>query len=74
MEMNQAAFNGYHGNENPHMYSSPLWYAHEFGRYLHATGRSTPNGVRMSRGYSIRGNGMLFRITGDSKPVFERIN
>lgn len=45
---------GYDGNENPHLYSSPCWYAHSLGQYLHATGRCVPEGVRMSRGSKMR--------------------
>lgn len=74
MDLTTLARIGYDGNTNSHLYSSPAWYAHELGRYLHSTGRSVPHNVRMSRGYSIRANDMLFTITGDSKPVFERKN
>lgn len=67
---------GYDGNPNPHLYSSPRFYAHALGRYLHDTGRAPPNEVGMGRGYSIRANSMRFLIgTGESKGSvrFERI-
>jgi hypothetical protein len=54
---------GYFGNDNPHLWSSPCWYAHALGRYLHATGRTVPRDVRMSRGNSIRCGDMLFSFT-----------
>ena len=69
---------------NPYLQSSPNWYAHELGIYFHSTGRTTPRGVRMSRGASIRANDMLFKIietfaTVDGRKKiagirFERIN
>ena len=61
---------GYDGNPNPHIYSSACWYAHALGQYLHATGRTPPRNVRMSRGYSIRANDMLFKHDGST---FERV-
>lgn len=56
-----AARVGYDGNPNPHLYSSPCWYAHSLGQHLHQTGRNPPSDVRMSRGCSVRANGMLFK-------------
>lgn len=65
---------GYGGNVNPYLFSSPAFYAHALGRYLHATGRSVPSDVRMSRGYSIRSGDMLFAIKHEAggKVSFER--
>ncbi len=63
---------GYGGNSNPHLQSSPVWYAHALGGYLHASGRTPPHDVRMGRGNSIRANGMRFTFCGI--PVrFERV-
>ena len=60
---------------NPHMYSSPCWYAHELGIYFASTGKSKPRDVRMSRGYSIRANDMLFKIHETKGTIsFERIS
>ena len=64
---------GYYGNANTHLYSSPAWYAHAFGQYLHATGRAIPADVRMGRGYSIRAGDTRYAIKGDKTPVFDRI-
>lgn len=66
---------GYHGNECPHLWSSPAWYAHQLGSYLHATGRPIPTDVRMGRGQSIRARDLRFTFThGEGGRVsFERI-
>lgn len=59
---------------NPHLYSSPAWYAHELGIYFDTTGRTEPKNVRMGRGYSINANDMLFKINeSDVEITFERI-
>ena len=68
-DLTSAARAGYDGNQNPHLYSSAYWYAHALGQYLHATGRTVPRDVRMSRGY-IRANDMLFKHDGST---FERV-
>lgn len=57
---------GYDGNENTHLATSPAWYAHKLGQYLHATGRCVPVDVRMSRGYRVR--------CGDSVYAFDNAN
>jgi len=44
---------GYDGNPNKYLYSSPCWYAHSLGAYLHSTGRAPPYKVSMSRGSSM---------------------
>ncbi len=66
---------GYDGNENPHLFSSPHFYAHAFGRYLHDSGRSPPRDIRMGRGYSIWASDMRFTIThtGENRVAFERV-
>ena len=69
---------GYDGNPNPHLATSPSWYAHALGAYLHGSGRSAPRGVRMSRGNSIWANDMLFRFTEHKgadglRVTFERV-
>lgn len=51
---------GYYGNANPHLCSSPCWYAHTLGVYLHGSGYSIPTDVRMGRGDSIRCDDMRF--------------
>lgn len=69
-----SAIAGYEGQANSNIYSSPMWYAHELGIALKASGRSKPDDVRMSRGYSIRSGDMLFKIHGDKNNIgFERI-
>lgn len=47
---------------NPQLWSSPAFYAHELGIHFALKGMSKPYDVRMSRGYSIRANNMLFKI------------
>ena len=69
---------GYEGGINPHILTSPAWYAHMLGRYLHQTGRCTPTDVRMGRGNSIRANGMRFAFVDTysmhkASIVFERV-
>lgn len=59
-DLTQEARAGYDGNPNPHLWSSPCWYAHSLGQYLHATGRSVPEGVRMSRGSKMRCRDSLY--------------
>ena len=74
MTLTEYAQVGYWGNPNPHIYSSPAWYAHVFGQYLHGTGRNPPHDVRMGRGYSIRNRDMRFLIKEEGKSVsFERV-
>lgn len=63
---------GFNGEPNPHMPSSPAWYAHAIGALMQSTGRTAPRDVRMGRGYSIHCNDMTFREVGDG-PTFERI-
>lgn len=62
-DLTEYALQGYALQENKNLYSSPCYYAHALGEYFRKTGRSKPRGVRMSRGYSIRANDMLFLIT-----------
>lgn len=72
-DLTTEARNGYDGNANPHLSSSPCFYAHAFGRYMHDSGRTPPRDVRMGRGYSIRGNDMRFTIKQEGSRVeFER--
>lgn len=74
-DLTKEANVGYMGNDNPHLATSPSWYAHALGQYLHSTGRSVPRNVRMSRGDSIRANDMLFKFKHAGKSItFERIN
>ena len=73
--LTECAREGFQGNDNPHLYSSPAWYAHAFGRYMHSSGRTVPTDVRMGRGYSIRSGDMRFTIQhlDDQKVSFERV-
>jgi hypothetical protein len=71
-KMNDAAAAGFAGDENPHIYSSPVWYAHELGRAFKACGKARPTDVDMSRGYSIRSGRTVFKIGGTKDvPTFE---
>lgn len=73
-KMDDAAAAGFAGEENPNLYSSPIWCAHELGRAFKACGRPQPTDVRMSRGYSIRSRDMVFKIGGTKDtPTFERV-
>lgn len=54
-----AGFNAPPGTECPHARSSPNEMAWCVGRWLQITGRPTPRGVRMSRGYTMHVNDML---------------
>jgi hypothetical protein len=72
LDLTEYARAGYDGNDNPYLYSSPCWYAHSLGQYLHASGRTPPRNVRMSRGSSVRANDMLFRHTRETG--WERVN
>lgn len=59
---------------NPHLWSSPAYYAHELAIYMESKGMTEPKDIRMSRGYSIWGNDMLFKIhDGKDSITFERI-
>jgi len=61
---------GYDGNANPHLSSSPAWFAHRIGEHLHRTGRPPPYNVRMGRGYHIHANDMLFAFDFRNAVVF----
>ena len=61
---------GYHGLDNPHLYSSAVYIAHMLGRHMQTKGMTEPKQVRMSRGYNIRAGDMLFRWIDDH---FERL-
>lgn len=61
-DLTAEAIQGYGASCNtpcPYLYSSASSIAWLAGRWMRDTGRSTPQGVRMSRGYSIRVNDML---------------
>lgn len=70
-ELTEFARVGYDGNPNPHLATSPAWFAHRLGEYLHRTGRTPPQGVRMGRGYQIHANGMLFAF--DAQNAITRV-
>lgn len=61
--LTEYARNGYHGNANPHLATSPKWYAHALGQWLHGEGYPIPTDVRMGRGDSIRCDGARFMFT-----------
>jgi hypothetical protein len=71
-DLTNEAVNGFNGLSNGHLYSSPNYIAHLLGRFLHDSGRTKPRNVRMSRGYTIRANDMLFRWE-DRTNYFERL-
>lgn len=76
MDLTPAALSGYSGAPNPHLYSSPNYYAHAFGAYLQASGRPEPSSVCMGRGATIRTGEMLrFAIHGSLRAgiTFERV-
>ena len=70
--LTEIAREGYDGNPNEYLVTSPNWYAHRIGQYLHSTGRTAPKDVRMSRGSKVRASGMLFEYVSNSG--FIRIN
>ncbi len=75
-DLTAVALVGYQGAANPHLASSPHFYAHELGAHFWTTGRSQPRDVRMGRGYSIRANDMRFTITNAGQrggSTFERL-
>lgn len=74
-KLDDAARAGFEGQLNGNLYSSPVWYAHELGRYLARTGAPCPTDVHMGRGYSMRvGLDVLYRIDGgQTDPRFTRI-
>ena len=74
-DLDQCAQSGYIKEPNPHLFSSSYYYAHALGSYLEATGRTEPQDVKMSRGYSIKANGMLFKIIDgrSGTTTFERV-
>jgi hypothetical protein len=60
---------------NPHMATSPCWYAFELGRQLAANCRAAPADVRMGRGDSIWTNGVRWtfrRMDGRRGIRFEK--
>ena len=71
-DLTNEAVNGFNGLANGHLYSSPNYIAHLLGRFLRDSGRTKPRNVRMSRGYTIRANDMLFRWE-DRTNYFERL-
>jgi hypothetical protein len=74
-DLSAAAAAGFAGGDNPHIYSSPNYYAFELGKYLQASGRCAPRDVRMGRGDSIRANDMRFAFKGSRAAgiKFERV-
>lgn len=74
-ELTVYARAGFDGADNPHLATSPVWYAHALGAYWRAKGGAAPTDVRMGRGYSIRMRDMRFTITHPKQGgvVFERV-
>ena len=82
-DLTYAALAGYQSSTpdcKEYIRTSPAWYAWMLGRYLSFTGRSRPEDVRMSRGYSIRCRDCLYKIIDDDGSTtfdstsFERVN
>ena len=72
-EMLAACRAGFWGNPNPHIYSSPVWYAHAIGAHLHRDGyRTLPQSCRMGRGYRVRVDGAVWKevTQPDGRPAF----
>jgi len=76
-DLTEYAIKGYKGQYENMLPTSPVWYAYHLGKHMNITGRTMPHDVRMSRGCTIRANGLLFKHTGANKElnmqVFERI-
>jgi len=64
-DLTKFALTGHSGITNPHIYSSPAWYAHQLGALLGVE----PRDVRMGRGDSIRANGMRFTFRGNARTI-----
>lgn len=72
--LTECARAGYSRAANPHLPTSPCWYAHELGAFLLSTGRCTPVAVRMGRGDSIRANDMRFTFKHSAGALaFDRV-
>lgn len=64
--MTAAAQAGYEFETNPHLCSSPMWFAHQAGCAISRHGVTKPVKARMSKGYSVRVEtvaGAEFRVT-----------
>ena len=78
-DLTEFARTGFYGNDNCHLATSPAWYAHAFGLYLHRNGYHVPEQphrhVAMSRGDSVRMGDKRFAFTHTSPGVvhFDRI-
>jgi len=76
-DLTEYAVAGYYGRYENLLGTSPAWYAYHLGKHMDITGRSIPHDVKMSRGCTIRANGLLFKHAGLNKEtnmqVFERI-
>jgi hypothetical protein len=71
-----AAIAGYHDRPNPHLWSSPMWLAHQAGRAIGDAGYSEPvYPVKTSRGFSMRLNTrqgeVIVTFRGDALDLFE---
>jgi hypothetical protein len=58
----QAGYEAPPGAKCPHYDRSPNGMAWLVGQWLKSTGRTSPRGVRMSRGYSLHANDMLVSV------------
>jgi hypothetical protein len=69
-DMTATALAAYYneGMTNPHLFSSPMWFAFEAGVHMRQHGATGPRKVKMSRGYSVRAetaaNTYVLRFTG----------
>jgi len=77
-DLTQNAIEGWRAHytpRNPHLFSSPNWYAWAAGQALYQTGYCVPTKARMGRGYSVNvqtaANDFIVKFPKDA-PVIER--
>lgn len=69
--LTEYALAGWQGSPNPHINTSPAWYAHYFGEWLNQNGQSlfAADEVCMSRGDSIRLGKQRFSFRDDGRSI-----
>ena len=65
-DLTDRALQGYRQEQVHYAYSSPAWFAYHLGVYLRKREMPAPRLVRMSRGYSLRVDGVVFNHLGAS--------
>jgi len=65
-DLTSQALQGYKREEVHYAYSSASWYAYHLGVFLRNSGMPAPRAVGMSRGYSVRCDGAIFKHLGKS--------